>query len=241
MHEPQAVVGSSRNPGVMRPLPPPLMNAPSPTSWCPLPYSLRALPWLSALAVLMAASPTQPPTPVKWEGNWVSVLGGRYKRTLYYGPWQCSQLYMQECRKKCNNADLALMGCIWLVDIKVDVEGSPMILDAKAGGRLAVTHCCCDYPLTGDAEKARKRWNAVKDSFREAWGREFGGWPVDGDGNFWDGHHIHDLGHGGDPTADQNVIPARKDVHQKFSDAYPDCYKGGGKWSMPGPDRPYSD
>jgi hypothetical protein len=137
--------------------------------------------------------------------------------------------------------DLALLGCMWLVDIKVDVEGKPILLKAKAGGRLAVTHCCCSYLATGDAAERRRKWDAVRDVFREDWAREFGGWPVDANKNPWPGHHIHDLARGGDPTAGRNVIPARDDVHRMFTAAYEQCYQGGSQWSTPGPDRPYQD
>jgi hypothetical protein len=116
-------------------------------------------------------------------------------------------------------------------------SGSPQC----QGGRLAITHCCCSYLPTGDAAERRRRWDAVRDAFRDAWAKEFGGWPVDKNKNPWPGHHIHDLARGGDPIADENVIPARDDVHRRFTAAYEQCYKGGSQWSMPGPDKPYRD
>lgn len=201
----------------------------------------RAALVLGLLVATVALASPPPEASAKWEGQWVTAPGGQYKRTLYYGPWQCSRLYMSSCQAKCNRADLALLGCMWLVDIKVDMEGTPVLLNAKGGGRLAVTHCCCSYLPTGDAAEKRRQWDAARDSFRDAWAKEFGGWPVDKNKNPWPGHHIHDLARGGDPTADKNVIPARDDVHRKFTAAYEQCYKGGSPWSTPGPDKPYRD
>lgn len=209
--------------------------------WAIRPTALKATFVLGLLAASAAHTSSPPEASAKWEGAWVKVPGGQYKRTLYYGPWQCSRLYVSACQAKCNRADLALLGCMWLVDIKVDAEGNPVLLKAKAGGRLAVTHCCCSYLPTGDAAQRRKEWDATRDKFREEWAKEFGGWPVDGNKNPWPGHHIHDLARGGSPTADDNVIPARDDVHRKFTAAYEQCYKAGSQWSMPGPDKPYRD
>ncbi|MBN1210528.1 MAG: hypothetical protein JXB05_37085 [Myxococcaceae bacterium] len=117
----------------------------------------------------------------------------------------------------------------------------PTSIRSKDIRRRSVVRCSCSYLLTGDAAARRREWDAIRDSFREDWAKEFGGWPVDDNKNPWPGHHIHDLARGGDPTASRNVIPARDDVHRGFTSAYEQCYKGGSQWSMPGPDKPYRD
>ncbi|WNZ61465.1 hypothetical protein QEG98_37270 [Myxococcus sp. MxC21-1] len=115
-----------------------------------------------------------------------------------------------------------------------------MALPAVAGGRLAITHCCCDYPTVADGERRRTTWNNAREGFREGWAREFGAWPQN-DGDYWPGHHIFDLWHGGHPTARDNVLPVPPAVHKVINKAYPACYSRGGQWSIAGPDRPYVD
>ncbi|WP_244224613.1 hypothetical protein [Corallococcus sicarius] len=115
-----------------------------------------------------------------------------------------------------------------------------MLLPAAAGGRLAITHCCCNYPKVADTKSRRDTWENSRASFRRQWSSEFGEWP-NSNGVSWAGHHIFDLGHGGPPLAPDNVIPAPADVHGVFNKQYPACYSGGGQWSTPGPERPYVD
>jgi hypothetical protein len=86
----------------------------------------------------------------------------------------------------------------------------------------------------------RQQWKGARDSFRKEWGEEFGEWPKSGD-DHWPGHHIRDLQRGGEATAKRNVLPTPPSVHDVFTDEYPICYAGGSRWSMVGPDRPYTD
>jgi hypothetical protein len=78
------------------------------------------------------------------------------------------------------------------------------------------------------------------DLYATEYGEEFGEWPRKGD-DHWPGHHIRDLQRGGDPTAEDNILPTPPDVHKVFNDEYPLCYAGGGKWSTVGLDKPYTD
>jgi hypothetical protein len=168
-------------------------------------------------------------------------MGGQTRATIYYGPWQCSREWMTRCEQKCAVQNHKLMGCIWLADIKTDWQGRFLgLFPASAGGRLAITHCCCDYPEIGNATAQREVWNRARQSFRRKWAEEYGGWPQEGEMSY-QGHHIHDLLHGGDPVAEGNVLPAPNATHGEFNKEYPVCYRGGGKWSTVGPDRHYTD
>ena len=193
-----------------------------------------------------SASAPLPPVPPPASHKWVSPGlttpdGRRIQRTFYYGPWQCSQKLMDACQRKCADQKHLLMGCIWLTDIKVDTQGSAGPIDYAAGGRFAITHCCCDYPIVMDGEARRDAWEKGTKAFRRKWSSEFGAWPLDSRGNHWPGHHLRDLLHGGDPLADGNVIPIPNEVHFVVNKAYRQCYKGSSFWSTSGLDLPYSD
>lgn len=179
-------------------------------------------------------------------GKWVGPPmpapgGGEVRTTIYYGPWLCSAAFMSRCERRCGAEGHALMGCMWLADIKGDWQGRFLGLPAAAGGRMAITHCCCDYPKVADLEHRRKTWDRARPDFRTAWSTELGAWPKTATGKHWPGHHIRDLAHGGDPTAPANVLPTPEDVHNIFGSEYPGCYAPGGKWRTTGPERPYVD
>ncbi|RKH68763.1 hypothetical protein [Corallococcus llansteffanensis] len=181
------------------------------------------------------------PASAKWVGPTIpSPDGGQVRTTIYYGPWQCSVAFMSRCETKCAAQGHALRGCIWLADFKGDWQGRFMLMPAAAGGRLAITHCCCDYPKVTDLQLRRDKWDNTRERFRNAWGSEFGTWPAS-KGKSWPGHHIFDLAHGGPPVAPDNVLPVPGDVHKVFNDEYPACYAPGGKWLTPGPEHPYVD
>ena len=144
--------------------------------------------------------------------------GGQVRTTIYYGPWQCNQRWMEHCQTQCASEGHKLMGCMWLADIKTDWQGRYLGPSLAAGGRYAITHCCCDYPLTKDTAVRRQQWKGARDSFRKKWGEEFGDWPKSGD-EYWPGHHIRDLQRGGDATHKRNVLPAPPDVHDVFTDS----------------------
>ncbi|WP_375759774.1 hypothetical protein [Corallococcus exercitus] len=181
------------------------------------------------------------PARAKWVGSVIRTPdGGQLRTTIYYGPWQCSAAFLSRCERKCSAQGYPLMGCMWLADIKGDWQGRYLFLPAEAGGRLAITHCCCDYPTVSNGRQLREKWKNAREGFRRQWGSEFGEWPSTNGVN-WQGHHIFDLAHGGPPVAPDNVLPVPQDVHQVFNDEYPACYAPGGKWLMPGPARPYVD
>ncbi|RKH76645.1 hypothetical protein D7Y21_38510 [Corallococcus sp. AB045] len=181
------------------------------------------------------------PAMAKWVAPVVRTPdGGQLQTTIYYGPWQCSPAFLSRCESKCAAQGHALMGCMWLADIKGDWQGRYLFMPAEAGGRLAITHCCCDYPTVSDGKWRRDTWQSARESFRRKWSSEFGDWPKTSGGENWAGHHIFDLAHGGAPTAAGNVIPVPGDVHKVFTNEYPACYAPGGKWLTPGPDRPYT-
>ena len=160
--------------------------------------------------------------------------------TIYYGPWQCSANWMSRCARRCASEGRVLKGCIWLADVKGSWQGRFAFLPAEAGGRLALTHCCCDYPTVSDLKSRRDTWDNAREGFRDTWAEEFGAWPESG-GDLWPGHHIYDLWHGGHPTAVGNVLPVPTGVHGVINKAYPMCYAGDAQWKTVGPDRPYSD
>ncbi|NRD63689.1 hypothetical protein HRD49_18210 [Corallococcus exiguus] len=180
------------------------------------------------------------PAQAKWVSPIVSTPdGGQLRTTIYYGPWQCSAEFLSRCESKCAAQGHALMGCMWLADIKGDWQGRYLFMPAEVGGRLAITHCCCDYPAASNLKQLRTQWNKARPGFREDWAQEFGAWPAGKDP--WPGHHIFDLAHGGPATAPGNILPTPPDVHDLFSKEYPACYAPGGKWLTPGPARPYVD
>jgi hypothetical protein len=185
---------------------------------------------------------TGKPASAKWVGPTVpSPAGGTMQTTIYYGPWQCSAAWMARCERQCASQGHALLGCIWLADIKGEwQERFAFFFPAEAGGRVAITHCCCDYPKVSDLAQRRAAWRNARTGFRNQWGREFGAWPQTAGSN-WPGHHIFDLLHGGDPTAPANVLPMEPAVHTAINSAYPACYTRGAQWSAVGPDRPYVD
>jgi len=89
-------------------------------------------------------------------------------------------------------------------------------------------------------EAERRKWENIRKDFRNEWGKKFGDWPVES-GKAWPGHHIRDLGHGGDPVDPNNILPTQPDVHDVFNRAYPACYEGQPPWNTVGPEWPYTD
>ncbi|TQF16008.1 hypothetical protein FJV41_10580 [Myxococcus llanfairpwllgwyngyllgogerychwyrndrobwllllantysiliogogogochensis] len=207
----------------------------------------RGAVWLAASALVLVACGSAtvgsvgPPASAKWTGPAVpSPDGGHVTTSIYYGPWSCSADFMTRCERRCAAAGRLLQGCIWLADIKGDWSGRFLGLSAAAGGRLAITHCCCDYPET-DGAASRRIWNNARRGFRNQWAEEFGAWPRVPGGDMWPGHHIHDLLHGGAPVARANLLPVPPEIHETINTVYPQCYAGDVRWRTIGPDRPYSD
>jgi hypothetical protein len=186
-------------------------------------------------------STVPPPKARKWEGPWMETPAGLVRKTLYYGPWQCRQVWLDECSSKCEAQSLKSMGCIWVADIKTEFHGAGVIASVEAGGRWAVTHCCCNYPLAPDLEGRRAQWESSRERYRKEWTKEYGGWPTDANGNHWPGHHVFDLRHGGPAIASGGVIPVPLDTHSVINSAYPQCYSGKGLWNTAGPYWPYSE
>jgi hypothetical protein len=146
--------------------------------------------------------------------------------------------WMAYCEKECAAEGFTLKGCMWLADLKLDWEGR--LYDA--GGRYAITHCCCDYPVLSkeETQAARDQWDQIRESFREDWSKKFGDWPLER-GKSWPGHHIRDLKHGGDPVDPNNILPTPPTIHDVLNKEYPRCYDGLPPWNTVGPDLPYSD
>lgn len=197
-----------------------------------------------ASALLACGRATAAPAPAKWVGPWIATPNGGQRQTaIYYGPWQCTARWLQDCSAKCAREGHQSMGCIWIADIKYDWQGAVGPLPAAAGGRLAITHCCCDWPTAPptSTQKARAEWSRGREKFREQWSNEVAGeWP-NGPDRFWDGHHIRDLLHGGDPLDPDNVLPVPPEVHGILGKEYLACYAGGGRWAQPGHERPYAE
>jgi hypothetical protein len=192
--------------------------------------------------VLLAASTPQPgPARHKWEVGTVRGANSELTTTIYYGPWPCRRDVFLNCQARCATR-YTFRGCIWLADVKFDGAGTiPFLgIQVKSGTRVAVTHCCCDYPKLKSTEAERKKWEGIRQSFRRDWAKRFGSWSSQ-DGESWPGHHIHDLAHGGQPTDPNNILPTPPGVHSFFNSAYPACYQGNAPWHSPGTDRPYTD
>lgn len=194
---------------------------------------------IAAVLVFLTVS-SGPPT-TKWVGPTVAMPGGGHvQTTIYYGPWQCRAVWLNACHQRCGGAGRRSMGCIWLADVKTDLRTRFLFMPISWGGRLAITHCCCDWPESTPNKNARDVWERGRDGYRGDWTKEFGEWPKDGERS-WPGHHIHDLLHGGDPLSRDNILPTPPQTHKLYNDAYPACYAGGGRWAQPGPEIPYVD
>jgi hypothetical protein len=176
----------------------------------------------------------------KKELPWLTVPSGRMKTTLFYGPWQCRQEFMRMCQMECAQQSHRLMGCMWLADLKFEWEAN--LLPVESGSRYGIFHCCCDYPTRPKAvtETERRKWEKIREAFREGWSNRFGEWPATGIKS-WPGHHIRDLWHGGDPVDPNNIFPVEPGVHDAFTRLYPACYSAQAPWNTVGPDLPYTD
>ncbi|HYO74190.1 MAG TPA: hypothetical protein VEU33_49775 [Archangium sp.] len=64
-----------------------------------------------------------------------------------------------------------------MADIKTEFQKTFGVIPMEMGGRLAVTHCCCNYPKAKDLEKRRDEWKAGREKYRQEWSKEYGGWP----------------------------------------------------------------
>jgi hypothetical protein len=164
--------------------------------------------------------------------------GGTAQTTIYYGPWQCRQVWLTDCGRRCGVEGSRSMGCIWLADLKTDVKTRFLFMPISWGGKLAITHCCCDWPESRPVN--RDEWERGRDRFRTDWEKEFGAWPSDGK-VAWPGHHIRDLLHGGSQLGRDNIFPAEPSVHREYGRVYRECYSPDSKWTRPGPDYPYAD
>lgn len=176
----------------------------------------------------------------KWVGPLVNVPGGgQFRTVIFYGPWQCSSQLMNYCREKCAGSGHVLQGCMWLADVKMDFQGTLV----RAGSRFGMANCCCNYGTLSPSqnETARDRWNNSRVGFREEWAKHFGAWPTESSGRPYEGHHIRDLWHGGNPTDWENLIPFPKDIHQTLFGLYNQCYANEPPWTSVGMDYPYGE
>ena len=195
---------------------------------------------LTCLFLLGGDAPSLGPQPAryKWVVGTVKTLTTQLTTTIYYGPWQCRQDVFLDCQKKCG-AQSKFRGCIWIADIKFDGQTNiPFMGTILKGDRYALAHCCCDYPTVKDIQSVRDEWNAFKPAFRREWINRFGGWEKEA-GEFWPGHHVHDILHGGAPVDPANILPTPPGVHKVFNKEYPACYDGLSPWNTHGADLPY--
>ncbi|RJS26226.1 hypothetical protein DRW03_06390 [Corallococcus sp. H22C18031201] len=158
---------------------------------------------------------------------------------MHYGPWQCRADLMEYCRDKCSGSGYALQGCIWLADVKMDYEGTVI----RTGSRAAIPHCCCNY-IEGTKEETaalRQKWENIRTGFRSRWAERFGEWPTEADGKAYPAHHIRDLGHGGNPTDWDNLLPMPAAIHKLLPRIYNQCYANSSDWTRIGVDYPYGD
>ncbi|GHG87059.1 hypothetical protein GCM10012319_44540 [Comamonas sp. KCTC 72670] len=198
--------------------------------------------WVALLVTACAETPLPRTANAvrKWVGPPVNVAGsGQFRTVIFYGPWQCSRQLMDYCANKCSGSGHALQGCMWLADVKMDFQGTVM----RAGSRFGMTHCCCNYgKLSPDqTAAARSRWSSARPGFREAWANRFGAWPTEPNGRLYEGHHVRDLWHGGNPTDWDNIIPFPKDLHTDLFELYNECYANDPPWTQVGVDYPYGE
>lgn len=139
---------------------------------------------VAVVSVLMVGPPE---APQKWVGPWFSGPLGNMRTTIFYGPWQCRQTWLDECSAKCGSQGHSSLGCIWIADLKVEVEG----LFVRGGSKLAFTQCCCNKPKAVDRKDRRDIWEDGRADYRKGWAKQYGEWPRDESGN-WPGHHIDD-------------------------------------------------
>ena len=188
---------------------------------------------LAAASLVLSGGP-------RWQAS-VETAIGTVHTAIYYGPWQCRQVWLTDCQSKCAAQGRTSMGCMWLADIKTQVDVTLFWSHSYGHGKYAIVHCCCDWPeVSPTAPIRKKQWDPVREEVRSQWEGQYGPWPTSGS-TPWDAHHIQDLGHGGAPADPRNVIPVPKDVHQEYTRQYDVCYGGEGQWSRPGPDHPYVD
>lgn len=81
----------------------------------------------------------------------------------------------------------------------------------------------------------------MRPDFRRQWANRFGTWPTDTTGTPYEGHHVRDLWHGGNPTDWDNIIPFPQDLHQQLPAAYKQCYANNPPWTRTGVDYPYGE
>ncbi|RKH50020.1 hypothetical protein D7V93_31085 [Corallococcus llansteffanensis] len=165
--------------------------------------------------------------------------GGQFRTVIYYGPWQCSAQLMNYCQEKCAGSGHVLQGCMWLADVKMDFQGTLV----RAGSRFGMTRCCCNYATLTPGQNAasRDRWDNIREGFRNRWAERFGAWPGEANGKPYQGHHIRDLKHGGNPTDWDNIIPFPKDIHDTLNGLYNQCYANEPPWTSTGVDYPYGE
>jgi hypothetical protein len=203
------------------------------------PQEWRRLGFLSFVLVALgcmacgSATTTVAGTDRKWVGPVVNVPGGgQFRTVIYYGPWSCRAEQMRYCQAQCGGSGHALQGCMWLADLKMDFGGFVL----NAGTRYAFTHCCCNYSALSPAatQAARSQWDNIRVNFRNRWAERFGAWPADANGMPWQGHHVHDLWHGGIPTDWNNILPMPDDIHRTLCRLYNQCYANGRPEYHPG-------
>src|SRR3954468_3000039 len=91
---------------------------------------------------VLACTDTQTATSAVWVGPWIPTPNGERRTTIYYGPWQCTTAWLEDCSTKCVAQALTSLGCIWVADIKYDWLGEIGPLPVAGGGRLGISNCC---------------------------------------------------------------------------------------------------
>jgi hypothetical protein len=168
--------------------------------------------------------------------------------TWFYGPWKCRQVWVNECKAKCEAKGQTYLGCVWIADLRFRLKGVPY----DTIGRVAFTHCCCDCPdqTPEETDADRREYNAKRDKIRETINDTGVPQPPKEEPNPRPGdrnppvqhpplHHIDPISKGGDPTDPNNTIPLPSDTHSNVHTAYNECYKKPSNgYTEAGPDWP---
>ncbi len=172
----------------------------------------------------------------EWHGPWMGLM----QVSVFYGPWQCRQEWIDYCKAKCESRGLESKGCVWIADIRTQIKIGPNF----RVGYEAVTYCCCNYQRCDKdiREQSQRRWDNFRDAFWRPVDRNWGGSTMRSNGQRWPVHHVDPREFGGHPTVVENLIPLPPEVHASVHYAYRVCSgktAGFTDYSIAGPDWPH--